>query len=281
MLDHLAAGDVVTVTRIDRLARSTSDLFGIVKRIVDAKAQFRSLAEPWADTGTSTGRLMLAVLGGLADVERDLIRTGTAEGRSRAKAQGQQMGRPPALTLRRSKQRPADAARRALRSTNSPAATTSAYPPFAARREQHEKAARRGGPPAYLPLFKSSLVGNVEHPHEDQRAYAQTPAAHMIGRPRPSQEEVQELPKRPEASDDSGHTERPNDRNHGPGKSLAHGRARTCWMNLDCSTCGSSTSFSNGERTPVRQPGPELLPNLVTASAQSEASRHVSFEQET
>ena len=56
---------MVTVTRIDRLARSTFDLFGIVKRIVDAKAQFRSLAEPWADTGTSTGRLMLAVLGGL------------------------------------------------------------------------------------------------------------------------------------------------------------------------------------------------------------------------
>jgi DNA invertase Pin-like site-specific DNA recombinase len=98
MLDKLAAGDVVTVTRIDRLARSTFDLFGIVKRIVDAKAQFRSLAEPWADTGTSTGRLMLAVLGGLADVECDLIRTRTAEGRSRAKAQGRQMGRPPALT---------------------------------------------------------------------------------------------------------------------------------------------------------------------------------------
>src|SRR5216683_145568 len=98
LLKGLAPGDVVTVTRIDRLARSTFDLFGIVKQIVDAKAQFRSLAEPWADTGTSTGRLMLAVLGGLADVERDLIRTRTAEGRSRAKAQGQQMGRPPALT---------------------------------------------------------------------------------------------------------------------------------------------------------------------------------------
>jgi DNA invertase Pin-like site-specific DNA recombinase len=85
ILDKLAPGDVVTVTRIDRLARSTFDLFGIVKRIVDAKAQFRSLAEPWADTGTNTGRLMLAVLGGLADVERDLIRTRTPEGRSRAK----------------------------------------------------------------------------------------------------------------------------------------------------------------------------------------------------
>src|SRR2546423_1827393 len=98
MLGKLGPGDVVTVTRIDRLARSTFDLFAIVKRIADAKAQFRSLAEPWADTGTRTGRLMLAVLGGLADVERDLIRTRTAEGRSRAKAQGKAMGRPPALT---------------------------------------------------------------------------------------------------------------------------------------------------------------------------------------
>jgi DNA invertase Pin-like site-specific DNA recombinase len=98
MLGKLAPGDVVTVTRIDRLARSTFDLFAIVKRIVDAKAQFRSLAEPWADTGTSTERLMLAVLGGLADVERDLIRTRTAEGRSRAKARGKHMGRPPSLT---------------------------------------------------------------------------------------------------------------------------------------------------------------------------------------
>jgi hypothetical protein len=85
---------VVTVTRIDRLARSTFDLFAIAKQIVDAKAQFRSLAEPWADTGTSTGRLMIAVLGGLADVERDLIRTRTAEGSSRAQEARAAMGRP-------------------------------------------------------------------------------------------------------------------------------------------------------------------------------------------
>jgi DNA invertase Pin-like site-specific DNA recombinase len=109
------------VTRIDRLARSTFDLFAIVKEIVDAKAQFRSLAEPWADTGTSTGRLMLAVLGGLADVERDLIRTRTAEGRSRAKDQGKHMGRPPSLTP--AQQRPSGGERRARRSMNSPAAT--------------------------------------------------------------------------------------------------------------------------------------------------------------
>src|SRR6476646_3885497 len=98
MLGKLAPGDVVTVTRIDRLARSTFDLFASVKRIVDAKAQFRSFAEPWADTGTSTGRLMIAVLGGLVDVERDLIRTRTAEGRSRAQKRGQRMGRPSKLT---------------------------------------------------------------------------------------------------------------------------------------------------------------------------------------
>lgn len=98
LLGLLRPGDAVVVTRIDRLARSTFDLFGIVKRIVDAGAQFRSLAEPWADTSTSTGRLMIAVLGGLADVERDLIRTRTAEGRVRAKARGQHMGRPSSLT---------------------------------------------------------------------------------------------------------------------------------------------------------------------------------------
>ncbi|WP_284948335.1 recombinase family protein [Acidisoma cladoniae] len=98
MLKALSPGDMVTVTRIDRLARSTFDLFAIVKRITDAKAQFRSLAEPWADTATSTGRLMIAVLGGLADVERDLIRTRTAEGRSRAKERGQHMGRPSKMT---------------------------------------------------------------------------------------------------------------------------------------------------------------------------------------
>src|SRR3954452_3248003 len=109
LLKDLASGDIVTVTRIDRLARSTFDLFAIVKQIVDAGGQFRSLAEPWADTATSTGRLMIAVLGGLADAERDLIKTRTAEGQNRAKARGQPMGRPPKLTP----QQQAEACRRA------------------------------------------------------------------------------------------------------------------------------------------------------------------------
>jgi DNA invertase Pin-like site-specific DNA recombinase len=128
MFAKLAPGDVVTVTRIDRLARSTFDLFGIV----DAKAQFRSLAEPWADTGTSTGRLMLAVLGGLADVERDLIRTRTAEGRSRAKARGQQMCRPPAAqTTAAERGQPMPRGGRYARRT-CPQLQWSAYPRFAA-----------------------------------------------------------------------------------------------------------------------------------------------------
>jgi DNA invertase Pin-like site-specific DNA recombinase len=92
LLKSLAPGDTVLVTRIDRLARSTFDLFAIIQRIVDAGAHFRSIAEPWADTSTSAGRLMIAVLGGLADVERDLIRTRTTEGRERAKARGVKLG---------------------------------------------------------------------------------------------------------------------------------------------------------------------------------------------
>ena len=98
LLKRLSPDDEVVVTRIDRLARSTFELFAIVKRIVDAGGQFLSLAEPWADTSTSTGRLMIAVLGGLADVERDLIRTRTGEGRERAKLCGQHMGRPSKMT---------------------------------------------------------------------------------------------------------------------------------------------------------------------------------------
>src|ERR1700726_5294636 len=94
LLKGLAPGDVVTVTRIDRLAPSTFDLFAILKQIVDTGGQFRSLAEPWADTATRTGRLMIDVLDGLASVERDLIRTRTAEGRTRAPARGEHMGRP-------------------------------------------------------------------------------------------------------------------------------------------------------------------------------------------
>src|SRR6202045_3420528 len=97
LLDQLDAGDVLTVTRLDRLARSTRDLLNTPAAIPAKKAGFRSLGDTWADTTTSHGRLMLTVLGGLAEFERDLIRARTGEGRARAVARGQRMGRPPKL----------------------------------------------------------------------------------------------------------------------------------------------------------------------------------------
>jgi DNA invertase Pin-like site-specific DNA recombinase len=98
LLDQIDAGDVVTVTRLDRLARSTRDLLNTLGTIAERKAGFRSLGDAWADTTTSHGRLMLTVLGGLAEFERDLIRSRTGEGRARAKARGVKMGRRPKLT---------------------------------------------------------------------------------------------------------------------------------------------------------------------------------------
>jgi len=71
---QLEKGDVLMVTRLDRLARSTRDLLNTLAQITDRGAGFRSLADAWADTTTSHGRLMLTVLGGLADFERGFIR---------------------------------------------------------------------------------------------------------------------------------------------------------------------------------------------------------------
>ena len=104
LLDVLDAGDVLTVTRLDRLARSTRDLLNTLAAITAKKAGFRSLGDTWADTTTSHGRLMLTVLGGLAEFERDLIRARTGEGRARAVARGQRMGRPPKLTAHQQKE---------------------------------------------------------------------------------------------------------------------------------------------------------------------------------
>lgn len=95
---QLAAGDVLMVTRLDRLARSTRDLLNTLATITDRKAGFRSLSDAWADTTTPHGRLMLTVLGGLAEFERELIRSRTSEGRARAKARGVRLGRRPKLT---------------------------------------------------------------------------------------------------------------------------------------------------------------------------------------
>jgi DNA invertase Pin-like site-specific DNA recombinase len=100
----LESGDVLTVTRLDRLARSTRDLLNTLAQIADKGAGFRSLGDAWADTTTPHGRLMLTVLGGLAEFERELIRARTSEGRERAKARGVHMGRPPKLTKHQKKE---------------------------------------------------------------------------------------------------------------------------------------------------------------------------------
>ena len=98
LLKTLDQGDVLIVTRLDRLARSTRDLLNILDTIAKAGAGFKSLADTWADTTTAHGRLMLTILGGLAEFERELIKARTGEGRQRAKARGVHMGRPAKLT---------------------------------------------------------------------------------------------------------------------------------------------------------------------------------------
>jgi DNA invertase Pin-like site-specific DNA recombinase len=94
----LGAGDVLLVTRLDRLARSTRDLLNVLDAVGKKGAGFRSIADAWADTTTAHGRLMLTVLGGLAEFERELIKARTDEGRKRAMARGVKFGRKPVLT---------------------------------------------------------------------------------------------------------------------------------------------------------------------------------------
>jgi DNA invertase Pin-like site-specific DNA recombinase len=94
----LKEGDTLIVTRLDRLARSTRDLLNTLDAVSKKGAGFKSLADAWADTTTPHGRLMLTILGGLAEFERELIRARTGEGRARAKAKGIHMGRPLKLT---------------------------------------------------------------------------------------------------------------------------------------------------------------------------------------
>ncbi len=88
----LAEGDTLIVTKLDRLARSTRDLLNTLAEIAQRNATFKSLGDPWCDTTTPHGRLMLTVLGGLAEFERHLILARTDEGRKRAQARGVKLG---------------------------------------------------------------------------------------------------------------------------------------------------------------------------------------------
>ena len=97
-MSKMELGDVLVVCRLDRLARSTRDLLNIIEALTQRGAGFKSLKDTWADTTSPHGRLMLTVLGGLAEFERELIRARTGDGRKRAKERGVRFGRPRKLT---------------------------------------------------------------------------------------------------------------------------------------------------------------------------------------
>ncbi len=98
MIEQLRDEDTVVVTRLDRLARSTRDLLDIAERLKEVGSGLRSLAEPWADTTSPAGRMVLTVFAGIAEFERELIHQRTSSGRMAAKARGVRFGRPPKLT---------------------------------------------------------------------------------------------------------------------------------------------------------------------------------------
>ncbi len=97
MLDQLREGDTVIIWKLDRLARSTRDLLDIVESIRGAGADFQSLSEPWADTTSHAGKMILTVFAGIAEFERELIRERTGTGREAAKRRGVRFGRPKKL----------------------------------------------------------------------------------------------------------------------------------------------------------------------------------------
>jgi DNA invertase Pin-like site-specific DNA recombinase len=98
LISKIGKGDTLIVCRLDRLARSSRDLLNVLHEIGAKGAVFKSLGDPWADTSSPHGRLLLTVLGGLAEFERSLIRIRTGEGRARAIRDGVRFGRKPKLT---------------------------------------------------------------------------------------------------------------------------------------------------------------------------------------
>ncbi len=99
MLRQITHGDVVLVTRLDRLARNTKDLLDIIQQIDNRSACFQSIKEVWADTTTPVGKILITVLGGIAEFERERILERTNEGRKLAQEKGIKLGRKPKLTI--------------------------------------------------------------------------------------------------------------------------------------------------------------------------------------
>jgi DNA invertase Pin-like site-specific DNA recombinase len=98
MLDQIRENDIIVVCKLDRLARSTRDLLETMETIREAGGKFQSLSEPWADTTTHAGKLIMTIFAGIAEFERDLIRERTGAGRQAAKKRGVRFGRPPKLS---------------------------------------------------------------------------------------------------------------------------------------------------------------------------------------
>jgi DNA invertase Pin-like site-specific DNA recombinase len=94
MLDQIRPGDVIVVWKLDRLARSTRDLLNTIETINEARGKFQSISEPWANTTTHAGKMIMTVFAGIAEFERDLIRERTGAGREAAKQRGVRFGRP-------------------------------------------------------------------------------------------------------------------------------------------------------------------------------------------
>ncbi len=97
VMKALKSGDTVVVTKLDRIARSSRDLHNILGNLKDLGCGFVSLGEGWCDTTTSVGRLVISIMAGIAEFERELIRKRCQDGIDRAKAKGTKFGRPLAL----------------------------------------------------------------------------------------------------------------------------------------------------------------------------------------
>jgi DNA invertase Pin-like site-specific DNA recombinase len=99
MLNEIRTGDTIVVWKLDRLARSTRDLLETMEAIREAAGKFQSLSEPWADTTTHAGKMIMTIFAGIAEFERALIRERTGAGREAARKRGVRFGRPRKLSL--------------------------------------------------------------------------------------------------------------------------------------------------------------------------------------
>jgi DNA invertase Pin-like site-specific DNA recombinase len=94
MMKALVSGDTVVVTKLDRIARSSRDLHNIIGELQERGCGFISLGDSWCDTTSDVGKLLLAIMGGIAEFERELIRKRCLVGIERARAKGTKFGRP-------------------------------------------------------------------------------------------------------------------------------------------------------------------------------------------